>query len=83
MDIRGCNGFGGSGSVLCWDQVHSALWLQIMTSTRALGGDRSHNSHMQRASIASAGFCPMVGQPGQPWFFCWEFNSQGVCNKKS
>lgn len=58
-------------SALAWDQMHSMLWLQIMTGTRALVGDRSHNGYkVQCIVVMSASSCLVVGWPVQPRKSC-------------
>lgn len=40
---------------LLWNQIHSALWLQIMMGTRALVGDKSYSNQMVQRNSPSGG----------------------------
>lgn len=67
---------------LRWDQIHPQLWLQVMTASRPSFGNCSDSGHVVTRSSMAGGPQPMGGQSNSNKLLCWEFTSQGVCNRK-
>lgn len=68
--------------VLCWDQVHPVLWLQVMTFARPNLVELAHSGHAIQRINAILGYHLQASQEVQPHLVCGEFSSLGLCSRK-